>query len=140
MTTYQEYKNRDGYNWEELDWNMEYDVQEGTDPLTDIEWEAAITYDSDSIQEMFEMGSTFYHIRVGDSEQSAFQALIGISFTFAMEDDLIVATGRCHPAVEGRKGDYYTYDDEIAAERRIILTPASEQTTLAIKAHIAEVW
>ena len=140
MTTYQEDRDRDDYNLEELDWNMEYDVKEGTDPLTATEWESAITYDSDSIQEMFERGGTFYHIRVGDSEQSAFQALIGISFTFAMEDDLIVATGRCHPATEGRRGDYYTYDHEIAAERRIILTPASEQTALAMKAHIAEVW
>ena len=130
----------DEYSLEGLDWTMEYRVGSGCDPVSDGLWESALTYDSGTIEEMFESSGSFYHSWVDWSEIDGFDMLVGISFEFAVVDDEIVAIGRCHPAYEGVRGDYYTFSDQVVAERSIVLIPASEETAAAMRAHIAAVW
>ena len=128
------------YSLEGLDWTMEYEIGSGCDPVSDGLWESALTYDSGTIEEMFESSGSFYHSWVDWSEVDGFDMFVGISFKFAVEGDEIVATGLCHPAYEGVRGDYYTLSDEVIAERSIVLRPASDKTAAAMRAHIAAFW
>ena len=117
-----------------LDWSASYTPlgKPGQTLISDALWESAITYDSDSIEEMLTDPST-YHARVG-----AANALVGIRFDFEVRESRIIATGRVHPAREDMRGDYHTFDDELQEERDILVFFRSEQTQRAVRDYIRE--
>lgn len=129
---------------ENVNWDVEYEICEsepvddrGINLIEDVDWVRAIEYDGPSFEEtLVSPWSLIYHLRVGRED---FGMLVGITFEFSVENNRIVAVGKCHPAIEMR-GDYHTMTDEVICERRIIITPPDTDSANAIKEYIEEAW
>lgn len=118
----------------ELNWEADYQIRvpEGEQPAPDAEWVNALLYDTDDVREFVENGG-LYHERTGHN------SLVAYSFRFSITpDDLVVAHGALHPAVE-RRGDYHTDESEVLAEATVTIrlqdAAADQQLRRYIRAH-----
>ena len=99
-----------------LNWEADYQIRasEGEPAAPDMEWVNALLYDTDDVREFVENGG-LYHERTGHN------SLVAYSFRFSISpDDLVIAHGRLHPAIE-RRGDYHTDESEILAQADIVV-------------------
>ena len=124
---------------EYVNWDVDYKVIDSEQALGNgfvidaADWKQALTYAGPSIEEMLVNGG-IYHLRIAD----ILNVLVGISFSFMVEDDQILAIGSCHPAVKSLSGDYHTITDEVITQRKILITPKDPLSALAIKVFINE--
>ena len=102
-------------NWNMANVSVITDNRPQGDPIQPDDWVYAMEYGGDSIEEFRRCPGDFFHQRLDT------QDLVGFDFQFFSADRKdgqppFLALGKCHPAQESSRGDYYTDTERVLAQ------------------------